>query len=208
MTETYRLRIFYEKTGPAVFISGRNLLKIMERTFRRIEAPLKFTEGFSPHPRISFGHPLPLNVSGTNESFDVFLCKKTEPDEIIRKTREILPEGILFRFAHLVEMSEPSIGGRETFAEYVFETAGKIDRDALGKAGKILEDDNDRIRVLIKINNFSHKNLAGLLLDGTVKSISRKIMDNTAPPTSFSPQEGRDVRGTRKVSDEKLQTVD
>lgn len=179
MMETYRLRIFYEKTGPAVFISGRNLLKIIERTFRRIDAPLKFTEGFNPHPRISFGHPLPLNVSGMNESFDVFFRERPDAAGIIEKTRDVLPEGIVFRSAILTDRNEPSINGRETFAKYTLETEKEIDRAELEKNGKILSTGKNSAELLIKINNFSHKNLTALLLDGTVGSISRHIQKDT-----------------------------
>lgn len=175
MMETYRLRIFYEKKGAAVFISGRNLLKIIERTFRRIDAPLKFTEGFSPHPKISFGHPLPVNVSGVNESFDVFLCEKPGPAEIIEKTRDVLPEGIVFHSARWMDKNAPSINGSETFAKYTLETEKEIDTGQLEKNGKVLETGKNRVELLIKINNFSHKGLTGMLLDGTVKSISREI---------------------------------
>lgn len=176
MTEIYRLRVFYEKAGPAVFISSKNLLKIIERTFRRIDAPLKFTEGFSPHPKISFGHPLPLNVSGTNESFDIFLCEKTEPGEVIEKTKGILPEGIVFHSAHFIDRSEPSINSSETFAKYILKIEKEIDMERLQKEGEILNAGKNRVELLIRINNFSHKNLLGLLLEGTVKSISRHIL--------------------------------
>jgi len=198
MTETYRLRIFYEKSGAALFISGRNLLKIIERTFRRLDVPLKFTEGFSPHPKISFGHPLPLNISGTNESFDVFLREKPAQEEIIRRTRNILPEGIIFRSARLADMNETSITGSETFAEYILETEKEMDPHTLEKIGKIIRAGKSGIFMLIKINNFSHKDLTGLLLDGTVKSISRHILDdkNYNPPhLTPPPQGGRDGRG-------------
>ncbi len=181
--ETYRLRVFYEKSGAAVFISGRNMLKIIERTFRRTGAPLKFTEGFSPHPKISFGHPLPLNVSGSNESFDVFLCEKIDPAEVIGKTPDVLPEGIVFRKARWMDRSAPSINGSETFAKYTVETEGTIDTETLEKYGRILSTEKNRIEILIKINNFSHKGLTEMLLGGAVKKISREILNEDAIST-------------------------
>jgi radical SAM-linked protein len=174
---TYRLRVFYEKKGCAVFISSRNLLKIIERILRRIDAPLKFTEGFSPHPKISFGHSLPLNISGLNESFDVSLCEKIAPETIVKKTEKILPEGIIFRSAQWIDKSTPSINSRETFAKYTLEVEKEINiEQLLKKVGKILKNNKDKVSLLIKINNFSHKELTGLLLDGTVKSIVREIL--------------------------------
>jgi len=176
--ETYRLRIFYEKTGTAVFISSRNLLKIMERTLRRIGAPLRLTEGFSPHPKISFGHSLPLNISGVNESFDIFLYEKPDPAVLLKKTEGILPEGIVFHSAQWIDKGAPSINSQATFARYTVETEQKTDSGRLEKFGKIVGTDKNRVSILIKINNFSHRELTELLLSGSVKNISREILED------------------------------
>ncbi len=175
--ETYRLRIFYNKTGPAIFISSRNLLKIIERTLRRIDIPMKFTEGFNPHPKISLGHSLPLNIAGENESFDVFLYKKIDPVEILEKSKNILPEGIIFHSARWLDKNTPSVNSQETFAKYTFEKEEGVNIEPLLKNyGKILSSDEKRTSLLIKINNFSHKKLTGLLLNGSVKSIKRELL--------------------------------
>jgi len=40
---------------------------------RRAELPLKFSEGFNPHPCLSFAHPLGVGITGERELFEVEL---------------------------------------------------------------------------------------------------------------------------------------
>ena len=58
MSEKLRLR--FEKSGRAVYISHLDLMRTMQRTFKRAGYALKHSEGFNPHPIISI--LLPLSV--------------------------------------------------------------------------------------------------------------------------------------------------
>ena len=53
-------RILFEKTGPAVYISHLDLVRTMQRIFVRSGVKVRHTEGFNPHPKMTF--PLPLSV--------------------------------------------------------------------------------------------------------------------------------------------------
>jgi len=172
-----RLRVFYKKEGVAIFISEKNFQKNIERILRRMELPLKFTEGFSPHPKISFGHPLPIGITGLNECFDVFLTGEIDVASFLERSRDLLPEGITFFLARWIDVASPSISSRETFARYIIEVAEDIDVRHFQKMGKVIEYTGKNIVLLIKINSFSHKELIGLLLEGKIKSIMREILN-------------------------------
>jgi hypothetical protein len=47
--------------------------RAIQRGLRRTDLALTYSEGFSPHPRVSFGPPLPLGVAGEAEYFDVMV---------------------------------------------------------------------------------------------------------------------------------------
>jgi len=172
-----RLRVFYRKEGVAVFISEKNFQRTMERILRRMGLPLKFTEGFSPHPRMSFGYPLPIGIAGLNECFDVFLTEEIEIASFLERSRDLLPEGITFFSARWIDIASPSINSKETFARYIIEIPEDIDIGHFQKMGKVIENTGKNIVLLIKINSFSHKELIGLLLDGKIKSIMREILN-------------------------------
>ncbi|MCM8762255.1 MAG: TIGR03936 family radical SAM-associated protein, partial [Candidatus Omnitrophica bacterium] len=168
----HRLRIFYRKEGIARFISERNFQRVIERILRRMELPLKFTEGFSPHPKISFGHPLPVGVTGINERFDIFLVKEIDTLSFLDRSREFLPEGIIFFSARWIDIASPSITSSETFAKYIIETSGDIDIEHFKKMGRISEFTGKKLIILVKIKSFSHKELMGLLLERKIESIT------------------------------------
>ena len=48
-----KLRLRFEKTGRAIYISHLDLMSTMQRAFARAELELKYSEGFNPHPLIS-----------------------------------------------------------------------------------------------------------------------------------------------------------
>lgn len=172
----YRLRVFYKKEGIAIFISEKNFQRLMGRILRRMELPLKFSEGFSPHPRISFGYPLPLGIIGLNECFDIFLTKKIDIDSFLKRSRDILPEGITFTSARWLEPGTPPIHSIETFARYTMETSKDFDVEHLKKTGKLIKYTEGKIILEIRINDFSHKELVRLLLQQKIRSIAREIL--------------------------------
>ena len=50
-----KIRIRFSKLGKVRFTSHRDVARIWERALRRAAVPVAYTEGFSPHPKLSFG---------------------------------------------------------------------------------------------------------------------------------------------------------
>ena len=84
--------IRYAKRGDAKFVSHLDFLRLIQRAMRRAELPLKFSEGFNPHPCLSFAQPLGVGVCGEKELFEVEL---TAPcDNIVERLAPKMPRGI------------------------------------------------------------------------------------------------------------------
>jgi radical SAM-linked protein len=66
----------------------------MERAFRIAQLPLAFSQGFSPHPRVSFGLALPTGCESDAEYLDLMLCKPVDLDALLAPLTEALPVGI------------------------------------------------------------------------------------------------------------------
>jgi radical SAM-linked protein len=66
-----RLRIRFSKLGKVRFTSHRDVARIWERALRKAEIRVAYTEGFSPHPRLSFGLALPTGHESLAEYLDV-----------------------------------------------------------------------------------------------------------------------------------------
>ena len=69
------LRVFYEKTGRAKYISHLDINRCMQRALRRAEIPVWYTEGFNPHPYTTFALPLSLGYESLCETMDLRITR-------------------------------------------------------------------------------------------------------------------------------------
>ena len=90
----YRIQFMFSKTGLMRYISHLDLMRLFMRAMRRADLPLKMTEGFSPHPKLSLQRALKLGVESENETATIVLKYPVEPDDFKNRLQKQLPEGI------------------------------------------------------------------------------------------------------------------
>ena len=66
----------------------------MSRALKRAQIPLWYTEGFNPHPYMSFSLPLSLGVESLCESVDLRIIGDITNDEIKNRLNNVLPQDI------------------------------------------------------------------------------------------------------------------
>lgn len=81
------------------YIGHLDLMRLLARAMRRAELPLKLTEGFSPHPKLSLKRALKLGVESENEEGSIVLRLPLEPEEFKISLQKQLPEGIKIKHA-------------------------------------------------------------------------------------------------------------
>lgn len=91
----------YTKKNEARYIAHLDLTRVFDRALRRAQIDVAYSEGFNPHPKISFGPPLPVGVEGEREYVDIELkgpgkqeSEQTFLAEAVRKLQKQLPAGI------------------------------------------------------------------------------------------------------------------
>ena len=89
-----RLRLAYTKKDEAKYIAHLDLSRVFERALRRAGIPVAYSEGFNPHPKISFGSALAVGVEGECEYVDIELRQEMEIGEVVGRLHEQLPMGI------------------------------------------------------------------------------------------------------------------
>ena len=62
-----RVRVRFEKTGSTRFLGHLDVMRYFQKAFRRAELPIAFSEGYHPHPLLSFAQPLSLSFTGNGE---------------------------------------------------------------------------------------------------------------------------------------------
>lgn len=90
------LRLLFEKTGKAVWISHLDLMRVFQRAFKRAGLPLTHTHGFNPRPSVSIALPLSVGVSSVCELLDFELDTADEIayDEILNMLNYALIDGV------------------------------------------------------------------------------------------------------------------
>ncbi len=88
------VRIFFAKTGRAIYISHLDLYRVFQRAVKRCKLPVWETQGFNPHIYITFALPLALGTEGICESLDTKLTEDISFDEICERLNSALPRDI------------------------------------------------------------------------------------------------------------------
>jgi radical SAM-linked protein len=68
-----KVRVRFAKQGKIRFTSHRDVARIFERALRRAQLPVRYTEGFSPRPKLAFGLALPTGYESDAEYLDIDL---------------------------------------------------------------------------------------------------------------------------------------
>ncbi len=77
-----RLRIRYAKRGPLRFTSHRDFARAFERAIRRAGVPIAYSQGFSPHPKISYASAAPTGTASEAEYLEIGLQAEADPDHV------------------------------------------------------------------------------------------------------------------------------
>ena len=118
-----RLRLTFARSEELKYISHLDLMRLWHRVLRRAGIPIAYSQGFSPHPRLSLAAPLAIGVTSAAELLDVFLERRVSPQFFMKSLLRQLPRGIDLREVYEVSLSLPSLQSQVRFAEYVVELA-------------------------------------------------------------------------------------
>jgi len=114
------IRAKFKKVNDLIYISHLDLMRLFQRALRRAGIPVKYSEGFNPHPKLSFATALTLGVSSDGEYMDVELDSYVEIQEFIERLNNVLPEGIRVLNAEYVQ-DKNSIMSLIRWSSYVIE---------------------------------------------------------------------------------------
>ncbi len=84
----------YRKGEQLRWISHLDVKRTLERAMRRAGLPLALTQGHNPHPKLSFGPPLPLGATSDAELFALHVTEAMDADEVKQRLNEQLPPGL------------------------------------------------------------------------------------------------------------------
>lgn len=131
------VRLRFSKTGRLKYISHLDINRAMSRALKRAGIPLWYTEGFNPHPYMSFSLPLSLGVESLCESVDLRITGEITNKEIKDRLNSVLPEDL-----KIVDVYDDFRDNSEiVYSDYVYKFEF-VDNDlALEKIKNVLSSD-------------------------------------------------------------------
>jgi radical SAM-linked protein len=114
----HRFRITFSKGEPLKYTSHLDLMRVWERSLRRAGAPLAYSSGFNPRPRLQLAAALPLGHTGEAEWLDALLEEPVSADDLAQTLVPALPRGLTVRQVHRVDLKEPALQTQIISAEY------------------------------------------------------------------------------------------
>lgn len=132
------VRLLFSKTDRCKYISHLDINRCMSRALTIAKIPLWYTEGFNPHPYMSFSLPLPLGVESMCESLEIRIIGEITNEEIKNRLNAVLPDGI--RILDVYEDFRDC--SQIAFSDYVFKYEFQNNEEAVKKINTVLQRDS------------------------------------------------------------------
>ncbi|MBE7042970.1 MAG: DUF2344 domain-containing protein [Ruminococcaceae bacterium] len=87
------IRLQYTKKDELKYIAHLDTLRAFIRALRRAKLPIAYSQGFNPHPIISFLMPLSLGFTSNCEMVDIGFAEEIPYEEVAKRLDAALPPG-------------------------------------------------------------------------------------------------------------------
>ena len=95
-----KIRLVYERTGRAVWISHLDMMRMLQRALNRAGVPIRYSEGFNPHALVSILMPLSVGTESLCQMVDIRVKEDVDLDGLPERLTSVMPEGIRFLKAY------------------------------------------------------------------------------------------------------------
>jgi radical SAM-linked protein len=130
-----KLRCRYAKDDKIRFVSAIDLGRLWERALRRADLPIAYSEGFSPHPKVSFPDALPLGYASSAEYAELTFAAPIDIAGGMERLNTAFPMGLRILDARAVADGSPKLAkGLQASLWCVDYAVAEADADALGAA--------------------------------------------------------------------------
>lgn len=89
-----KVRLCYAKRGKLRFTSHRDVARAFERALRRAGLPMAYSQGYHPHPKVSWLGAAPTGAASEAEYVEIALVKPLDPETVRAQLDAALPDGL------------------------------------------------------------------------------------------------------------------
>jgi len=113
-----RYVITFSKKGFIKYTSHLDMIRLFKRAFNRSGIFLEYSEGFNPHPKMSFAQPLSLGYTASGELLEFDTKDVFDAGEIKIKMNSNMPGDIRILDCVQIEKDKKSLAAKCCAAEY------------------------------------------------------------------------------------------
>lgn len=136
--ERYRWLFTFGVDGDLRFISHHDTLRLFRRALARAEVPVRYSEGFNPHPRITIPLPRPVGVASEAEAIVVETERLIDPQEALARLDRHTPAGLGMKTVKQLEVGENL---QPNLVQYRMKVGDRATTDLAECIGRVLEAD-------------------------------------------------------------------
>ena len=133
-----RIRITFTKNGALRYIGHLDLHKLWERTTRRAELALLYSQGFHPQPKIQLAAALPLGFSSRCELVDMWVDGDVDLSSLPARLAKAVPPGLGILHVENIEEKSPPLQTQVISAEYEVTLFDEVDMPTLDERMRVL----------------------------------------------------------------------
>ena len=177
----HRYAILFSKDGYIKYISHLDLLRLFKRAFKKAGLRLRHSQGFNPHPKMSFAQPLSLGYLSVGEILEFELLSPCPPAEEIRRSLAAqMPPGVDILDCTSIPEAQKSLAALTEAAQYRILFPGTGSMDCSGLAAQFLSQPQITVKkVQKKTGKETEMDIKGMIRSLELTSIDDKIIMTT-----------------------------
>lgn len=181
-----RLRLKFKKEGPIRFVGHLDLMRTMQKTFRRAGIPIAYSEGFNPHQVFSFATALAVGVTSEAEYMDLKLTEDVHPEVLKAAINAAAPPGISIVDGVVIQDKEPKAMAALAAAKYVIEQNKPLITAEMIES--FLSDEEAIVRKRNKKGNINDFDIKPGIIEVTVEDNKIQMLIATGSQLNIKPE--------------------
>lgn len=138
----WRYQVEFSRSRRLAFLSHLETVAVIARGLRRQKVPLAYSQGFHPHPKISFAHALPLGLASRHEAMEIRTLNALDENQFASGWGAALPSELKFIRLSPVAAAAAAVDWRLKASVYLVraedEAAMSLLRSIGAAAGEVL----------------------------------------------------------------------
>ena len=172
-----RYAIKFSKEGMLKYTSHLDMIRFFKRVFNRANILLMYSQGFNPHPKMTFAQPLSLGYTGIIEIIEIETKEDIKPEDMHERLNEQMPPGMKILSCEYLSEEDKGIAGRITQAQYRI----TIDQDlGISKEDidRFLKEDTIVVLKKQKKKKGKPRGMKEVNIRSKIRSLSMEIVDD------------------------------